>query len=135
MGLMSDERARTRLHTFLAEPSQRRLRTLLELGEKRRKEVRGLLHHAVKLDPRFSEHLSGVSAYPGPVEALLRARGAPDMCFVLAADPDLDGREMPLAEALDAISGSSNGAFVSCIAGRLGYYEYEDMKSSFILQR
>jgi hypothetical protein len=120
---------------FLAEPSQRRMRTLLELGEKRRKDVRALLHHAVKLDPRYCQHLSGASAFPGPVEQLLRACGAPDSCFVISANPELDGRKMPLAEGLDAISGSSDGAFVSCIAGRLGYYEYEDMRSSFVLQK
>ncbi len=31
--------------------------------------------------------------------------------------------------------GMSNGAFVSCIPGRLGIYEYESMKSSYLLQR
>jgi hypothetical protein len=41
---------------------------------------------------------------------------------------DLDGREMPLGEVLDAIIGVGDGAFISCILGRLGFYEYEDMK-------
>lgn len=120
--------------TFLAEPSQRRLRTLLELGDKRRRDVRALLQHAVRLNPRYCEHLSGASASADSIEALLRARGAPDICFVISADSDLDGREMGLAEALAAINGSSDGEFVSCIAGRLGYYEYEDIDSSFILE-
>ncbi len=42
---------------------------------------------------------------------------------------------MPLREALEAIIGIGNGAFVSCIPGRLGFYEYESMKSSYLLQR
>ena len=42
---------------------------------------------------------------------------------------------MPLAEALEAIVGKGNGAFVSCIPGRLGFYEFEDMKSSYLLSR
>jgi hypothetical protein len=42
---------------------------------------------------------------------------------------------MPLGEALDAIIGMGDGAFVSCIPGRLGFYEYEDMKSSYLLSR
>ncbi len=120
---------------FLAEPTKRRLEALLELGEKRRCEVRGLLHHSVRLDPRFAQHLTGSEAYSGPVEAMLREQGAPATCYVLAANSDLDGRELLLGEALDAVVGMSDGAFVSCIPGRLGFYEYEDMKSSYLLSK
>lgn len=120
---------------FLAEPTRRRMETLLQLGKKRRPDVRELLHHAVRLDPRFCQHLVGSDAFAGPVEAMLRKRGAPSSCYVLAANSDLDGREVPLRQALDAITGMGDGAFVSCIAGRLGFYEYEDMKSSYLLSR
>jgi len=111
------------------------LETLLELGEKRRRDVQELLDHSVRLDPRFAQHLTGSEAFSGPVEAMLRKRGAPSTCYVLAANSDLDGREMPLGEALDAVIGMGDGAFVLCIPGRLGFYEYEDMKSSYLLSR
>ena len=120
---------------FLAEPGARRIRTLLELGAKRRRDVRALLHHAVHLDPRFSQHITGSDAFSGPVEARLHKLGAPAKCYVLAANSDLDAREMPLREALDAIIGMGDGAFVSCIPGRLGFFEYEDMKSSYLLSK
>ena len=120
---------------FLAEPTKRRMETLLELGEKRRRDVRELLNHSVRLDPRFAQHLTGADAFSGPVEAKLRKLGAPATCYVLAANSDLDGRDIPLGEALEAIIGMGDGAFVSCITGRLGFYEYEDMKSSYILSR
>ena len=42
---------------------------------------------------------------------------------------------MPLGEALDAIIGMGNGAFASCIPGRLGFYEYADIKSSYLLSK
>ena len=120
---------------FLAEPTKRRLETLLELGEKRRRDVRKLLHHSVRFDPRFAQHLAGSDVFSGPVETMLRKRGAPSTCYVLAANSDLDGREMPLGEALDAIIGMGDGAFVSCVPGLLGFYEYEDSKSSYLLSR
>ena len=120
---------------FLAEPTRRRMETLLELGEKRRGDVRGLLDHSVRLAAGFAEHVTGSDAFPGPVDAMLRARGAPSTCYVLAASSALDGREMPLREALDAIIGISGGAYVSCIPGRLGFYEYEDVKASYLLSR
>lgn len=120
---------------FLEEPSRRRMQTLLELGEKRRRDVRELLHHSVRLDPRYRQHLTGSDAFSGPVEAILKKRGAPSTCYVLAANSDLDGRELPLREALEAIIGMGDGAFVSCIPGRLGFFEYEDMKSSYLLAK
>lgn len=119
---------------FLAEPSKRRIQTLLELGEKRRRDVRFLLDHDVRLDPRFSQHLKGSEAQAPFVEAMLRKRGAPPICYVLASNSDLDGREILLSVALNTLIGGF-GAFVSCIPGRLGYYQYEDAKSSFLLSR
>ena len=120
---------------FLAEPTKRRLETLLEMGVKRRPDVRELLHHSVRLDPRVAQHLTGNEALPAAVEATLRKRGAPATCYVIAANSKLDGRELPLREAVDAIIGMGDGAFMSCVPGRLGIYEYEDMKSSYLLSR
>lgn len=72
--------------TFLAEPTRRRMETLLELGERRRRDVRELLDHSAGLDPRFSCHLAGSEALPGVVEEILRKRGAPSACHVLSAN-------------------------------------------------
>lgn len=120
---------------FLTEPGRRRVRTLLELGPKRRDEVRALLNHAVRLDPRYALHLEGGEASAHSAEAALRAHGAPGSCHILSADEALDGREMPLSDALGAVSASFFGTFISCIPGRLGYFEYEETKSVFLLRR
>lgn len=111
------------------------METLLDLGEKRRRDVRALLDHSVRLDSRFCRHLTGGEASAAQVEKMLRKKGAPSICYVLAADGGLDGREMPLDEALERIVGMGGGAFVSCIPGRLGFYEYEDARSSYLLAR
>ena len=121
--------------TFLVEPSRRRLRTLLELGPKRRKDVQALLDHAVTLDPRYAHHLDGGEASVRSVEETLHKLGAPETCYVISADSELDGRELRLAEALQAVSGSSFGGFISCSPGRLGYFEYEDANSRYLLRR
>lgn len=123
------------LLVFLAEPSRRRIETLLALGDKRRADARSLLHNAIHLDRRYAQHLAGRDAFSASVEAMLRKRGAPATCYVFAAGSNLDGRELPLGDALNAIIGTGNGAFVSCIPGRLGFYEYASMKSSYLLQR
>lgn len=120
---------------FLAEPMQRRVRTLLELGPKRRKDVRALLDHAIRLDPRYAQHLIGSDAFGSSVEELLRKYGAPNNCYLISADEVLDGREMLLSEALNAVGASFFGAFISCIPGKLGYFEYENMKSAYLLKK
>lgn len=118
---------------FLAEPGRRRMQTLLELGQKRRREVVSRLHHAVDLDPRYCQPITGADSFPAPIESLLRRHGAGDTCYVFGSKHD--GREMPLGEALDAIVGMGNGAFVSCIPGRLGFFTFEDIKSNWLLVR
>jgi hypothetical protein len=120
--------------TFLSEPGQRRLRTLFELGPKRRKDIRALLDHAVTLNPRYCRPL-GKPGQEEPLYQRLLSLGAPERCFIISADPDLDGKEMDLVEALNAVSGSGHGRFVSCIPGRLGYFAYEDGRRSFLLHK
>ena len=121
--------------TFLAEPTQRRVRTLLELGSKRRKDVRELLNHAVTLDRRYARHLDGNETSARSIVNKLRKHGAPETCYLISADAALDGREMALEDAVDAVSGSFAGGFVSCIPGKLGYFDYEDMKSAYLLKK
>jgi len=110
---------------FVSPPQQRRLRVLLKLGAKRRSEVRLLLDHAIELDPRYIIGLPGGEQFSGKIERRLKSHGAPDVCWVIAADSKIDGRQMPLKIALENIVGLGSGAFVSCIPGELGYFEFE----------
>jgi hypothetical protein len=47
----------------------------------------------------------------------------------------LDARTLPLKEALGLILGMSPGTLVSCIPGRLAYFEGEEKGARFILER
>jgi hypothetical protein len=60
------------------------------------------------------------------VAQFLEARGAPSSCYVLSEWGDYDGRVLPLADATGAIVGRGMGTVLSCIPGRLAYYESED---------
>lgn len=55
------------------------------------------------------------------------------MCYAISEDDAFDGMLLSLREALDAIVGSGSGTLLSCIPGRLGYYEEEGPKVRFIL--
>jgi hypothetical protein len=119
---------------FVEEPNKRRLRTLFELGEKRRADILSRLHHAVHLEARYCSRLAGADQFAPKVELMLRQLGAPDTCYVIGGG-ELDGDEMPLAKALSDLIGFQDGAFVSCIPGKLAYYQYEGMNGGHLCQR
>lgn len=61
--------------------------------------------------------------------SLLHAAG------VVIGGGDLDGHETPLATALSDLIGFGDGAFVSCVPGKLGYYQYAGMNGGHLCQR
>lgn len=120
---------------FVAEDDRRRLSTLLGLGPKRRKDVRAMLDHKVALDPRWVSILSGKEHNPDAVIRRLRLLGAPDTCWMLAAHSDLDGRHAPLQEGVMSLLRSMSGGFISCLPGRLGYFQYEPPGVAYVMNR
>ena len=67
--------------------------------------------------------------------ALLRRHGAPDGCYVLSVDRELDGTSFALPETLGRVLGSGMGTLISCVPGRLAYLETETMRERFLLRR
>jgi hypothetical protein len=64
---------------------------------------------------------------------LLRMKGAGPTCWVISEDSDLDAREMDLHEALKKTIGRGMGTILSCVPGKLAYFE--DEEDRYILQR
>ena len=100
---------------------------------KRRDTLRSQLPHLTHLDPRFATptHESG-----RVLAAQLREKGAEDHCYLLSEDPDLDGRELSLEEALAAIadSGSPHATFISCVPGKLAYFHGKESGDRYLLE-
>ncbi len=65
--------------------------------------------------------------------AILGGLGAPDTCHVIS-EGRFDGQEMELLAALEETVGSGFGTVISCLPGRLGYFEGE-MRERYILQK
>jgi hypothetical protein len=122
------------LRAFLLPEARDRFLALLETSKGRAK-LRGSLAHLQKLDRRFCTPIPAESQDAYRIAELLRTRGAPRSCWVIAEDTALDGCEMLLEEALTAVLGRGMGALLSCIPGRLGYYEGEGPSERWILER
>lgn len=111
---------------------ERRPRYLEQMGTPKRR-ARFLdrrMNHCHDLDPRFATPARNVTA-----AAELRGLGAPEHCRLISGSTELDGREMPLAEALEDTSFLYFGTLVCCIPGRLAYYRGECGEQEFILVR
>jgi hypothetical protein len=101
---------------------------------KRRDTSRSQLPHLSHLDPRFTTPVPAESA--AELGALLREKGAGDECYLLSEDPELDGRALPLGEALALIvaGGSEHATFVSCVPARLAYFHEEEPTHRYLLE-
>jgi hypothetical protein len=115
----------------------RQERSLLALGnsKKRYKFVREFAHHGTYiLAPECLRSIKPNQTNPDSICAILRSLGAPDMCYLLSEDKDLDGAEMPLLTALKQVVGGGMGTVISCLPGLLGFFEGE-VRERFILQK
>jgi hypothetical protein len=121
------------LARFLVGEWRARFRESLAPG-KRRDTSRSQLPHLSHLDPRFTTPVSAESA--AELGALLREKGAGDECYLLSEDPELDGRALPLGEALAQIvdGGSEHATFVSCVPARLAYFHEEEPTHRYLLE-
>jgi hypothetical protein len=93
---------RTRYLEFLRKP-------------KRRAEILDRLSHFFDFVPQLATPVARDSA----LAALLRKRGAGETAHVIGGRDGLDGRDMPLEDAIDAAMTDPSGVVVSCIPGRL----------------
>ena len=89
------------------------------------------LDHLRWLDERNSRAVPRTKQSTEEIEQALRAHGAPDQCIVISANED-ECRESTLHDALGTVVGGTAGAIVSCIPGRLAYYEAEEPFERFI---
>ena len=128
------EHASALIRAFVAPERQERLLGLLQSPRGRDKVRAGLAHFAA-LDARYAVQIPAGEQSPESIVRLLRQRGAPATCVLLAEDDALDGQELGLEDALRQIVGRGMGAFVSCVPGQLGYFEGEGPRERWLLSR
>jgi hypothetical protein len=106
---------------------QRRARYLAILASpKRRDDITRSLAHFPHLDMRYAVATPPSQHHARDIFNILKSKGAPDICYVMSENIDLDGKEMSVEKVLKKIVGCGIGTFVSCIKGKLGYFEDED---------
>jgi hypothetical protein len=106
----------------------RRKRLLFELRKHRGRFLRRFNHDALKyLDPRFVTALTLPNSDPSAILRVLQASGAVESCYAISSNNHIDGRILPLADALAAAVGLGMPSILSCRAGMLAYIETEQV--------
>ena len=116
--------------SFIVPTKRERYKKLLANPKRRAKLLDGL-NHCRDLDPRYATEIASGT----DVVALLRKRGAPELCHVISDVAELDGREMPLREAIDETESHMWGTLIGCLPGRLAYYYGEAGEQRLLLER
>ncbi|HKT46723.1 MAG TPA: hypothetical protein VJP87_04300 [Candidatus Acidoferrales bacterium] len=113
------------VRAFLLPQRQSRYLELLA-NPKRRRDVTRELAHFKHIDSRWIVPLKPSLLHTAGILEYLKSHEAPDMCYAISEDHYLDGTEMPLLAALKEIVGRGIGTFLSCVPGKLAYFEDED---------
>lgn len=109
---------------FLKERQERYLSGLA--NPRKRRKLTNEFCHFKHLDHRYAIPIVPSEQNPTDIHQLLKHFGAPAECWVLSDELELDSRRMNLKEILAEIVGRTFATFLSCIDGKLGYFENED---------
>lgn len=115
-----DPRRQERYLEFVSKPKKRD-KFLSELG------------HFKHLNPKYVVSIRPNESDRSGILKLLKGKGAGDRCWVLSENRTIDGHEVDLEDALEITLGRGMGTFLSCLPGRLAYFEDEDVRC--ILER
>jgi hypothetical protein len=122
------------IKAFVVRQKRERYIGFLQSPERRADFLRSLYHFR-DFDSAFIAPLIKGMASPAELVAELRRRGAGAECYVISADPDLDGVTDVLENVIVRVLSGGEGTIVCCVPGCLAYYEGEPPDNRFILHR
>jgi hypothetical protein len=117
---------------FIPPHRQERFLEIIAKPKKRAK-LLTQLYHFDDLNPKFMAAIPPNQQNASALVEILKAKGAGTKCYVMSTNSKLDGQEVNLEAALEATVGSQEGTLISCVPGRLGYFENEDGR--YIVER
>lgn len=120
------------IRAFFLPTKRQRYLDFVSKPKTRQKFLRELAHFK-SLDARYLTKIPANKQHAIDIAQILVQKGAPLLCWVTSEDSRLDGKEMPLADALREVVGYQMGTFLSCVPGKLAYFEDEDDR--WILER
>jgi hypothetical protein len=123
------------IQAFVQRDKQERFLGFLVSPRNRRKFTDSLSHFhwfdpnfatpiARTVDPKlklWDRHVQGIEN----ICRLLTSKGAGPTCWAISKDAEIDGRELDLSTAIEHVNGRGIGTILSCVPGKLAYFESE----------
>ena len=98
------------------------------LVPKQRKKFVDGLYHFDEFDRSWEVAIPPSQQTAEEIVRLLKSRGAPETCYAISTNRKIDQKRIVLYDALQRIVGGSDGTLLSCIPGKLAYFEGESPK-------
>ncbi|MDO9026356.1 MAG: hypothetical protein Q7U87_00590 [bacterium] len=117
---------------FIVKDKKQRYLELFKTTKGRIK-VNKCLAHNPDIDNRYMFKVPNSEQTPDKIFKLLKSKNAPEYCHVISEDTTIDNMDLLLKDALFLILGKGSGTIISCIPGKLAYYEGEDPQERYIL--
>ena len=130
---MHDEEAAL-IKAFVSPNKQERYLEFVANAKRRKKFVQAL-YHFNDFDRSYEVAIPRNQRTPEEIARLLKSRGAPETCYAISTNKEIDQKRIALSEVLQSIVDGSDGTLLSCIPGRLAYFEGESPGECFILER
>ena len=130
---MHDEEAAL-IKAFVSQNKQERYLDFVANAKRRKKFVQAL-YHFNDFDRSYEVAIPRNQRTPEEIARLLKSRGAPETCYAISTNKAIDQKRIALSEVLQSIVDGSDGTLLSCIPGRLAYFEGESPGECFILER
>ena len=120
---------------FLVRQQSLRVEQLSEnTGEKSRRKITRMFFHDLKLREGVATKIAGSDGFADQIYKLLKTLGAPDEVCVLSSWVEPDEANQHLSTALSEVVGCGGGTIISCKAGRLAFWESDDMNLRYVLR-
>lgn len=131
---MSNQHEVEFVRSFIISEKQERYLSLLK-NKKGRLKIRFGFNHRNDLNPTYATLIPKNLQSVDSVERLLKKKGASNDCYVLSSNSNTNEEFMALDNALEETLGKGMGTLISCIPGKLAYFELEDINEKYILER
>ncbi|CEG21422.1 hypothetical protein BN1080_00332 [Planococcus massiliensis] len=123
---MRKEREEEIVKAFFEKDVQERVLHELFSPKKRDQALNRLCHQYERmLKRKYMIEIPPPNSDPESIYRLLKAEGAEKAVYSLSYNEKIDGKEMPLLEAIEQAVGFGMPSIISCIPGELAYFEAE----------
>ena len=116
-------------------PKRRKRLMLLLRSPRGRKLMIESLSMGGDIDPRYLHRIPEHKWSRESIVSLLQRHGANPRVYLLSENPELDGQELDLQNAVEAVVGSGRMTLMLCNEGSLGYLEGAGPSDHYLLER